>query len=60
MTDKLRKYFAQTYVNMINSGTTRKEAMLHVRAKIRTLNPEYPRSRCQIYIWCKKFGLGVR
>lgn len=59
MTDKLRLQFALRYQTLLHSKLTRKEAMLQLREEIYDVNPAYPRSRTQIYVWCRKFDISI-
>ncbi len=60
MSDRNRLKFARLYCNLIHNGFPRKQALVMVQQEIKLLNPLLPRSRVQIYAWCRKFKLSTR
>ena len=60
MTESKRQEFARRFRALLDSGTPRKQALLQVRDEIAAIHPDLPRSRTQIYAWCKKFGVSTR
>jgi hypothetical protein len=60
MTDKLRHSMALRFRYLMDTGTPRKMALLQVQDEIHALNPHLPRSRTQIYVWCRKFKVSTR
>jgi len=60
MSERLRRKFAVLFCKLIHSGFPRKQALVMVQNEIKLLNPALPRSRVQIYLWCRKFKLSTR
>lgn len=60
MSDRNRLKFARLFAKLIHSGVIRKQALIMVQNEIKLLNPALPRSRRQIYAWCKKFNIKTK
>ncbi len=60
MTNANRLKYARLYVQLIHGGFPRKQALVMVQNEIKLLNPLLPRSKVQIYAWCRKFKLSTK
>ena len=47
-------------MKLVHSGVIRKQALIMVQNEIKLLNPALPRSKQQIYAWCRKFKISTK